>query len=84
MNLDQLGKRIVVVLLVLALIVIGIMIYKVFTLMPVDRTPVLSDLQKVKIERYCKEKKVRPQVILIRWDGRMFYKMDGKTCEIQG
>ena len=43
----------------------------------------LPNHQKVKIEKYCAERKIRPAVIEILPNGRMFYEMNGKRCEIK-
>lgn len=41
-------------------------------------------LQERKIEHYQKERRIRPEVILIRWDDSMFYYLNGRKCEIRG
>lgn len=81
-KLDRIGKRITVIILVGALIVIGIMLYKVFTLMPEVRD--IPIWQKVKIEKYCKARKIRPGVIEIHWNGKMYYYLNNQKCEIKG
>ncbi len=44
----------------------------------------LPTYQKIKIERYCKDRGIRPQVIEIYANGRMFYLLDnGRRAEIK-
>ena len=39
--------------------------------------------ENVKIERYCLERNIRPEIIEILPNGRMFFDLNGKKCEIK-
>ena len=55
-----------------------------FTPSPPDHPPrVLPDHQKIKIAKYCAERRIHPDVIEISSNGRMTYMLDGKLCEIK-
>jgi hypothetical protein len=45
--------------------------------------PMISAWQERKILHYFKARKMKPQVILIRWNGKMTYTLEGKRCEIK-
>jgi hypothetical protein len=64
--------------------IICIMLYRIFTL-PGHPPRGIPDYKKAKIEKYCKERGVRPRVVEINSNGRMFYWLDdGQKCEIKG
>lgn len=72
-----------IVCLILWAIVFGLL-FLVLSHVPVDKPyPALSGHQKIRIERYMKERKIRPQVILIHWNGKMTYEINGRRCEIK-
>ena len=82
-TLERIGNRIALVTLFIAWCMICWMLFKVFTTEPTARPPcALTDYQEIKIERYCQKHKIKPDVIEIEANGRMFYMMDGKRCEI--
>jgi len=82
-TLERIGKRVALVILCIAWCMICWMLFKVFTTEPTARPPrVLPEYQEIKIERYCQKHKIKPEVIEIKVNGRMFYMMDGKRREI--
>ena len=82
-TLERIGKRIALVILFIAWCMICWMLFKVFTTEPTARPPrTLPEYQEIKIEKYCQTHKIKPEIIEIEVNGRMFYIMDGKRCEI--
>jgi hypothetical protein len=79
---EKVGKIAALVILFIAAIVIFSMMYRTFS----DPGPdgKIPEYQRIKIESYCLLHKVRPQVIEINANGRMFYALDnGKRAEIR-
>ncbi|MDP2218514.1 MAG: hypothetical protein Q8J68_14650 [Methanolobus sp.] len=83
-TLEKIGKRLAIIVLFIAWLMICWLLFKVFTTDPEDRPPrVLSEYQKVKIEKHCQDRKIRLEVIEIETDGRMTYLLNGQRCEIK-
>jgi hypothetical protein len=79
---EAMGKKIMGVILFLAAIVIGMMVYRILTTPPAEKPRITTPYQEAVIREYCKTRKVKPAVIEIHYSGRMFYELDGKRCEI--
>lgn len=79
---ERVGKIAAVIILFLAFLMITWMLYCVFTV-PKYSPGVLPEYQKIKIEKYCRERGVRPEVIEITSAGKMTYVLNGKRCEIK-
>lgn len=74
-------KIVVTILLILCFFVVGKMLWKVLTTeRPTEKLPVWQEL---KIKEYQKKHKIHPQVIEIHDNGRMFYELNGRRCEIK-
>ena len=73
--------------LVLLFLGIALILFCMFIVWTTAERPhsqgVVPDYQKIKIERYCKERKIRPEIIEILPNGRMFFDLNGKRCEIK-
>ena len=81
-DIEKLGKMIALFILIAASFIICSMLYTALT--TEEHPPhALNDYRKVKIARYCMEKGVRPEVIEIEANGRMFYDLNGARCEIR-
>ena len=80
--IEKIGKMIALFILIAASFIICSMLYTALT--TEEHPPhALSDYHKAKIERYCMERGVRPEVIEIESSGRMTYMLNGQRCEIR-
>lgn len=79
--MERVGKIIARILLVCMAILIGYMLYQIITIEPQEQT--LPMYQQIKIKRYCQERKIKPEVIEIHPNGRMFFWLNGRKCEIK-
>jgi len=82
--LERIGRKVALIILLICLfLMIAWALYRIFTLTPENRSQFLPIEQEIKIQRYCQERRIHPEVIEIETNGRMFYMMDGKRCEIK-
>ena len=72
--------------LVLLFLGIALILFCMFMVWETAERPpqgLVPEYQRIKIEKYCAERKIRPSVIEILPNGRMFYDLNGKRCEIK-